>query len=99
MRKGGSHVLGSLVFCPEQRSGAVLMPRDARARQNMYFFREANERTQRLEASWRSEQRIAFVCECSNLGCRAPLYLTVEEFRQVREQPGHFIIVADHIDP
>jgi len=75
------------------------MPRDVRARQNMYFFREANERIQQPGGDWRSAQRLVFVCECSNLGCRAPVYLTLEEFRLVRETPGQFIVVPDHIHP
>jgi hypothetical protein len=75
------------------------MPRDVRVRQNMQFFREVNERTQQLEADLHSEQRIAFVCECGNLGCRAPVYLTVEEFRSVREVSGHFVVIPGHVDP
>src|SRR5262249_16928316 len=79
--------------------GVVLMPRDVRARQNMDFFRQVNERTQQAEGHWLSEQSIAFVCECANLGCRAPVYLPGEEFRRVREIDGQYIIVGDHIDP
>ena len=79
--------------------GVVLMPRDVRARQNMDFFRQVNERTQQAEGRWLSEQRIAFVCECANLGCRATVYLTVEEFRRVREIDGQYVIVGGHIDP
>jgi hypothetical protein len=64
----------------------------------MRFFREVNERAYEPWASG-SEQRTAFVCECSNLGCRAPVFLSGDEYRLIRENPEHYIVVLDHIDP
>jgi hypothetical protein len=74
------------------------MPRDVRAMQNMRFFRDVNEGTERIERMFTSDQRIAFTCECSELGCRAPVYLTAEEFRLVRAIPGHYVVVPDHVN-
>ena len=75
------------------------MPRDVRARRNAQLFREVNDRIHELEASWISGEPIAFVCECSELGCMAPVYLTVDEFRQVRAEPDRFVALPVHVDP
>jgi hypothetical protein len=55
-------------------------------RRNADFFRALNERTHDLEAEWLTSEPVAFVCECSELGCRAPVYLTVDDFREVRDR-------------
>ena len=73
------------------------MPRDERARRNMELFRDVNERISSFEADWLSREPIAFVCECAELGCRAPVYLTVDEFRKVRSMPGHFVTLPEHV--
>jgi hypothetical protein len=71
------------------------MPRDVRARENTEFFREVNRHTG-LDGA--SDKLLALVCACSELGSRAPLDLTVDEFQLVRETPEHSIVVPDHID-
>jgi hypothetical protein len=74
------------------------VPRDLRARRNADFFRALNERTHELEAEWLTSEPVAFVCECSELGCRAPVYLTVGEFREIRDRAGVYVAVPDHVD-
>ena len=75
------------------------MPRGVRPERNVRFFREVNERIRELEAHWVSSEPIGFICECTALGCCAPVYLTVDEFLEVRTTVGHFIARPDHLDP
>ena len=74
------------------------MPRGLRAKRNSEFFRDVNERISLLEAKWLVREPIGFVCECANLGCRAPIYVTVAEFREIRRIPGRAITLPGHTD-
>ena len=64
----------------------------------MQFFRDVNERIHQLEAHWLSGEPIGFICECSELGCKAPVYLTVDEFRSLRAEPGQFVALPEPVD-
>jgi hypothetical protein len=82
-----------------RRAGQVaLMPRDARAKQNAQFFRDASEGISSLNAGRLSLEAMPFVCECAQFGCGAPVYLTLDEFRSVRSTPGHFVTIPGHVD-
>lgn len=37
-----------------------------------------------------------FICECRDAGCRELARLTLEEYRAVRENPGHFLNLPRH---
>lgn len=41
--------------------------------------------------------RAPFICECSNARCTSIVQLTLEEFRQIRDHPGHFVVVPGHV--
>jgi hypothetical protein len=73
------------------------MPSDLRAKQNSEFFRDVNDRINLLEAKRLSGDPIGFVCECANLTCRDPVYLTVEEYRAVIAAPGWFVTIPGHV--
>jgi len=36
------------------------------------------------------------VCECGKTGCRSTVYLTVEEFREIRDTPGRYVTAPGH---
>jgi hypothetical protein len=69
-----------------------------RATENERAFRAMNERIEELEAGWRSDEPLAFVCECSDVGCTTAVYLTLDEYRLVRAKPLQFFVVPDHVD-
>jgi hypothetical protein len=73
--------------------------RDASQRlaHNESVFREINER---IEAgAWPHRGRLAFLCECSALGCNVLVELTVEEYEHVRASPVRFVLAPGHEIP
>ena len=76
---------------------------DERARElavNESHSRTANERLRRAALSYRFEadQRVPFVCECADRGCRELVMLSLEDYERVRAQPCWFLLVAGHED-
>jgi hypothetical protein len=64
------------------------MRREARAVRNDVFLRDVNQQTRSLEVERLSGATVAFVCECSRVGCRDPVYLSVSEFEGPGAVPG-----------
>jgi hypothetical protein len=60
-------------------------------------FRALNERIRDVEASWRSDEPMAFVCECSNPGCLEAVYLTLDEYAEVTERSDWFVTLPNHV--
>jgi len=68
-------------------------------------FREINERLESDVADLvEGDERIAFVCECSDTNCRASVELTLAEYAYVREsdqrfalRPGHQLPEIEHV--
>ena len=65
-------------------------------------FRRANltlEETYRgaAPAGLTEAGRAPFICECSNARCTSILQLTLEEFGQIRDHPGRFVVVPGHV--
>lgn len=56
--------------------------------------REVNER--QLESS--PEERVEFVCECSNQACEELVSLTVDECEFVRRVPDRLVVRMGHVD-
>lgn len=69
--------------------------------ENESAFRSSNERLRRAAESYRfeSRDRVPFVCECADEGCREIVMLSVEEYEHVRSEPTWFLLVAGHEDP
>jgi formate-nitrite transporter family protein len=67
---------------------------------NQSAFRTSNERLRRAAASHRFgvEQRVPFVCECADEGCREIVMLSIEEYEHIRAHPTWFLLVAGHED-
>jgi hypothetical protein len=62
------------------------------------LFRQVNERIRDLERGWPSSEPIGFICECSQVGCITPVYLTTDEYAEIRSDAGSFIAAPGHID-
>ena len=76
---------------------------EARARKlalNQSTFRSANERMERAALSHRFEpsQRVPFICECADPGCREIVMLSFLDYEAIREHPNRFFLVAGHED-
>jgi hypothetical protein len=64
---------------------------------NALFLRDVDEQMNSLQVEWLSRATVGFVCECSRVGCREPIYLSVGEFAATRG-PGRFVTAPGHAD-
>jgi hypothetical protein len=68
---------------------------EERAGRNEALFREVNEHVEALsEGSVAGET--GFVCECSDAGCTARLYLRLAVYESARADPRRFLVVPGH---
>ena len=64
---------------------------------NNQTFRAANERIKEKSDQYGSPlERIPFLCECPQEGCREILRLTVAEYSGVRANPNHYFTTPEH---
>jgi hypothetical protein len=64
------------------------------------LFREVNERIREASADFfaaEPEQRVEFVCECSDVACYKPVELALNEYEAVRSESAHFLVVPGHL--
>ena len=66
--------------------------------ENEVAFRALNERIKELESDWQSSDPMAFMCECRSAGCTAAVYLTVDEYDEVRAGPEYLLMLPHHVD-
>jgi hypothetical protein len=72
-------------------------PSAQRVARNNLIFRDANEKIgERAEALDITEQRVPFLCECTDAGCTDVLLLTIEEYSRVREYPTRSLNAPGH---
>ena len=75
--------------------------RNARIAENEALFRAINERMtawpERRAAP--ATEKLGFYCECGDPTCFERICLTGPEYELVREDPGHFAVVAGHVFP
>ena len=63
------------------------------------FFREANERLERLNESVgeaEGGEPMGFLCECGDETCAERIELTREEYERARSDPTLFVILPGH---
>lgn len=63
---------------------------------NDALFREANERIAEAAVRYGAEGRVPFICECAEPTCREIVRLTLDEYREVRTNPRHFMNAIGH---
>ena len=59
-------------------------------------FRRANETLYRRFQELGSVDLAPFLCECGDDHCTQTIRLNLDEYEDVREQPGRFVIVPGH---
>ena len=67
-----------------------------RLKRNEALFRTVNDEIDDLESRFGAT---AFVCECADIGCSETIRLTHAEYRRIRDQPAHYLIVPGHEVP
>ena len=67
-----------------------------RIARNDAIFRETNERIGETAEEYGIQGSLPFLCECADQNCREIVRLTLEQFREVRSDPRHFINVPGH---
>jgi hypothetical protein len=64
-----------------------------RLRHNEEIFRTVNEEIDSLRGHGDGN---AYVCECADVACSATLRLPHDEYRRIRSQRNHFLVVPGH---
>jgi hypothetical protein len=68
-----------------------------RIARNNALFRKANEEIRLKAEDFGSELvRVPFLCECPREECRELVRLPLSEYRQIRAEPNHFMVVPEH---
>jgi hypothetical protein len=66
-----------------------------RLKHNEAVFRAVNEEIDELSRNGTSP----YVCECAQVSCTETIQLTRVEYRRIRSQAGHYVIVPGHEMP
>jgi hypothetical protein len=64
-----------------------------RLKHNEAVFRSINEEIDEVGAP---RSGTAFICECADARCAATIWLSHSEYRRIRKQPRHYVIVPGH---
>ena len=76
------------------------MSRAERVARNESIFRDANEQLREsFERDQDGETRLPFLCECANPRCTRVLFVSLEEYIEVRAHPARFLTLPDHEEP
>lgn len=64
---------------------------------NEAMFRDANERIRAAERELNPPlERVPYLCECDDVGCRETMPLTAREYEHMRENGATFAILPGH---
>jgi|GraSoiStandDraft_41_1057321.scaffolds.fasta_scaffold2132873_1 hypothetical protein len=68
--------------------------------ENEAYFRAANERIRKsaISFAFRPDQRVPFLCECSDTQCREIVMLSLPVYERIRAHPDRFLLCAGHED-
>jgi hypothetical protein len=66
---------------------------------NEAVFRQVNEAIESGTTPPESGAKIAFRCECAELGCNDLIELTVAEYEHIRSNPRRFLVTPGHDHP
>ena len=58
--------------------------------------RAANDRIARRAEEFRFVSRVPMLCECSLPSCRTIVMISMEEYREIRNNPNSFLTAPDH---
>ena len=89
-------VLSELAVCRPRNEERVGILQQERAARNEALFREINERLAQLNDALDEHSPLGtWMCECQDTDCHDPVEMTLAEYRGVRDEPDHFVIVAN----
>jgi hypothetical protein len=66
---------------------------------NEAVFRDVNEAIESGKVPAELQDKVAFCCECGELGCNDLIELTIGEYEHVRSNPRRFVIALGHQRP
>jgi len=64
-------------------------------RRNQDVFREVNERVAAITAE-QHETTSGFLCECGREDCTSSIELGLDEYREIRVNPEHYVAAPGH---
>lgn len=65
---------------------------------NEELFRQVNEAREE-SSSGGEEEKLTFVCECSDRDCSGRIQMPAAEFERIRESPDRYIVLPGHEIP
>ena len=72
--------------------------REVRAARNESIFRAVNAKLETLnEAFEHVTESFVISCECADVTCVEMLEIDPDEYRAVRAEPRHFVVLAGHV--
>jgi hypothetical protein len=75
----------------------VIRGEEEKRAENEATFREANEAIRQAERELGPPlERVPYLCECDDMGCREVIPLTAPEYERVRADGATFVIVRGH---
>ena len=79
----------------QAKVGLVDDRRAQRLALNETIFRKANE-DMRAAGDRLRHDFDSFMCECADINCDEKVPLSIERYREVRENPAHFFVLPGH---
>lgn len=62
---------------------------------NEELFRQVNE-AREASSPATDEQRLTFVCECSDRSCTGLIEMSAAEFEEIRRRPDRYVVLPGH---
>jgi hypothetical protein len=66
---------------------------------NQALIRELNEQVSAFAANGTTGDDVLVICECTEVGCSAPVSLAPAEYERIRRSATHFIVKPGHSLP
>lgn len=73
--------------------------REKRLAANEVFFRELNEKLEKLDRGSDDTDVLTIVCECADPDCAQRLELDHREYEAARSEPTRFVVAPGHVEP
>ena len=74
--------------------------REVRAARNQSLFRAINAKLETLNEAFDQVAGTSTIsCECADVGCVEMFEINPDEYRAVRAEPRHFVVLSGHVIP
>jgi hypothetical protein len=73
--------------------------REKRLAANEVFFRELNEKLEKLDRGSADTDVLTIVCECADPDCAQRIELDHGEYETARSEPTRFVVAPGHVEP